>query len=68
MNSLNKLQAFRRAKGLTQEEFAQRLGFTFSMVSKVENGAAKPSRNFMERVKQTFPDADINALFFGADK
>lgn len=66
MNNQNKLQAFRLSKKLTQEEFAKRLGFTFSMVAKVETGAAKPSRNFMEKVKRAFPDADINALFFGS--
>lgn len=61
---MSKLQEFRKSKGLSQEEFARQIGYTLSLVAKVEVGVAPASRRFMERVKTTFPDADINALFF----
>ena len=59
-----KLKEFRQAKQLSQEDFAKKIGFTLSMYAKVESGRAKPSRNFMEKVKQSFPEIDINAVFF----
>ena len=58
------LKEFRISKGLTQEQFAHMIGFTLSMVAQVERGIIKPSRNFMEKVKKSFPDIDINAVFF----
>lgn len=61
---MSKLQEFRKSKGLTQEEFARAIGYTLSLTAKVEIGTAKPSRAFMERIKEVYPDADINALFF----
>jgi hypothetical protein len=30
----------------------------------VENGNAKPSRGLMEKMKITYPDIDINSVFF----
>ncbi len=63
-NKMSKLQEFRKSKGLTQEEFARVIGYTLSLTAKVEIGTAKPSRAFMERIKEVYPDADINALFF----
>ena len=59
-----KLQEFRKSKNLSQEKFAQSIGFTLSMVSKIEMGKCKASRNFMEKVKQVYPEIDINAIFF----
>lgn len=61
---MSKLKKFRKAKGLTQEAFAKAIGYTLSMMAKVESGAVRPSRNFMEKVKTAFPDVDINDIFF----
>ena len=58
------LKEFRESRGLSQEKFAQIIGFTLSMTSKVETGRAKPSRNFMQKVKDAFPEIDINEIFF----
>jgi transcriptional regulator with XRE-family HTH domain len=60
-----KLKEFRQSKNLTQEKFAQRVGFTLSMVAQVERGKVKASRNFIDKVKDAFPDIDINSVFFG---
>jgi transcriptional regulator with XRE-family HTH domain len=59
-----KLKEFRQSKNLTQEKFAQRIGFTLSMVAQVERGKVKASRNFIDKVKEAFPDVDINSVFF----
>lgn len=59
-----KLKEFRQSKQLSQEAFAREIGFTLSMYSKVESGRVKPSRNFMEKVKKSFPEIDINVVFF----
>ena len=61
---MSKLKEFRVAKGLSQEAFAKAIGYTLSMTAKVESGAAKASRNFMEKVKKAFPEVDINNIFF----
>jgi transcriptional regulator with XRE-family HTH domain len=61
---MSKLKEFREAKGLSQEAFAKAIGYTLSMTAKVESGAAKASRNFMEKVKKAFPEVDINNIFF----
>lgn len=59
-----KLKEFRKSKNLSQEKFAQSIGFTLSMVSKIEMGKVKASRNFIDKVKQIYPEIDINAIFF----
>ncbi len=61
------VKEFRKEMGMSQEEFARKIGFTLSMVAKVEAGSAKPSRNFMEKIKAAFPEADINAIFFATE-
>ena len=40
------------------------LGVSKSAYEKVEFAQRKPSRNFMERFKQTFPSYDMNAIPF----
>ena len=61
------LKFFRRSKKLTQKEMAAKLGFTLSMYEKVEGGRAGASSRFMERLKEAFPDANIDAIFFEKD-
>lgn len=61
---MTKLQEFRKSKGLSAEQFARELGYTVSLTAKVERGDSRASSKFMARLKQAFPDADINALFF----
>lgn len=59
-----KLKEFRESKGLTQEQLARKIGFTLSMVAQVERGRVKASRNFMSKVKDVYPDIDIDEVFF----
>lgn len=58
------LKSFRKSKNLSQENFAKNIGYTLSMVAKVESGRVKASRNFIERVKSVYPDVNIEQVFF----
>lgn len=59
-----KLKEFRTEKGLSQEKMAIKLGVSLSMYAKVEQGAAKAGRTFMESIKYNYPDASIDHIFF----
>ena len=59
-----KLREFRAQKGLSQEKMASELGVSLSMYAKVEQGAAKAGRAFMEKVKEHYPEASIDHIFF----
>jgi DNA-binding XRE family transcriptional regulator len=59
-----KLKLFRQDKKLSQEKMAQLIGVSVSFYQKVENGAVKPSREFMKKFKTQFRDADMNHIFF----
>ena len=61
---LENLKEFRRNHGLSQDAMARRLGITLSMYEKVETGRAGASAAFMRRLKNEFPDANIDAIFF----
>jgi transcriptional regulator with XRE-family HTH domain len=59
-----KLQEFRHTTGLSQDNMARKLGVSVSMYQKVERGAANPSIRFMEKLKQVYPHASIDVIFF----
>ena len=59
-----KLREFRTQKGLSQEKMAAKLGISTSMYAKVEQGTAKAGRAFMEKVKNHYPEASIDDIFF----
>lgn len=53
------VKALRQRLGLTQEQFAHRLGVTFASVNRWENGQVKPSPMAREKLealdRQTLP-------------
>lgn len=55
---------FRNNLGFSQKEIAEKLGITYSFYSKIETGERRPSYNFLNKLKKTFPDADIDKIFF----
>lgn len=61
------LRRFRKSLNLTQEAMANRLGITVSMYEKVEGGRAGASAAFMRRIKNEFPNANIDEIFFAAN-
>lgn len=48
-----RIREIRKAKGLTQEEFAGKLGVTGAYISKLENGKATPSPALMRLIDFT---------------
>lgn len=61
---MNNLRELRKENGYSQEQMAAELGVSLSMYQKVEQGNAKAGRNFMEKIKQRFPEASIDYIFF----
>lgn len=60
---MNNLRELRKENGYSQEQMAAELGVSLSMYQKVEQGNAKAGRNFMEKIKQRFPEASIDYIF-----
>ena len=50
----NYIRDLRRAKRMTQNEFAKRVGVTKSAVSAYENGARLPSYDILLKIARTF--------------
>jgi transcriptional regulator with XRE-family HTH domain len=51
------LRRWRAAAGLSQEQLGQRVGYSATLVGKVETGDRAPSQDFAERCDQAVPDA-----------
>ncbi|MFC8124572.1 Scr1 family TA system antitoxin-like transcriptional regulator [Streptomyces sp. NPDC057302] len=47
------LKAFRKRAGLTQEEFAELVGYSVQTVAKIEQGRRFPQPDFVERAEET---------------
>ena len=58
-----KINEFRKSKNLTADEFAKKLGYSSSTIIKVLYGERDPGRRFLEKLKEVFPDADMNYFF-----
>lgn len=58
-----KINDFRKAQNLTIERFSGMLGYSISFVTKLIYGEREPSKNFFRKLKQSFPDIDLNIFF-----
>lgn len=54
-----------RAKNLTAAEFAVRLGIQPSNVSHLLAGRNNPSLDFVKKLKETFPEYNLDWIIFG---
>lgn len=61
------LQKFRKKRGLTQEELAEKLGVTFQAVSKWENAKAAPDIFLLPTIAGVF-GCTIDQLFFAVKR
>ena len=57
------LKRLRAENGLTLEGMAERLNTSLSLYTKLEYGDRQPSREFLKKVKDAFPDYDMNIFF-----
>lgn len=60
---MEELKKFRIAINLTINEMSKEVGVSKSYYEKIEMGCRKPSRNFIERLKNRFPQFDTNIFF-----
>lgn len=58
-----KINIFRKSQNLTIERFSGMLGYSISFVTKLIYGEREPSKNFFKKLKQAFPDIDLNIFF-----
>lgn len=49
---ITRIEAARRAAGLTQEELAEKVGITVSAVANYENGRRRPRADILKRIAQ----------------
>lgn len=54
-----------RAKNLTAAEFAMKLGIQPSSVSHLLAGRNNPSLDFVKKLKETFPEYNLDWIIFG---
>ena len=62
------LSDFRREQNLTQVEMSEILDVSFSHYSKIEAGIRNPSYNFLVRLKQKFPELNVDHIFFAQNR
>ena len=60
----NRLIQFRKNKNLTLSEFANQIGISASFYYKIEEGYRRPSFQFLEKLKNTYPEIVIDEMFF----
>lgn len=60
---MEELRTFRNSLNITTQEFAKILGMSKSLYEKVENGQRKPSRAFLTKLKNKYPQFDLNIFF-----
>lgn len=57
------LQNFRQSKNLSTEEIATKIGASTSLYEKVEFGRRNPSYGFVSKLKNAFPEVDIDKIY-----
>lgn len=57
------LKEFRTSLGLTMQQFAENIKVSKSLYEKIETGNRKPSREFITKLKITYPQFDANIFF-----
>lgn len=57
------LERFRKEKGYSKEQMAKILGISCSFYEKVEGGQRNISGNFLKKLKEQFPEFDVNIFF-----
>lgn len=62
-NRVEILKEFRESMKLTQNEFAENIGISTSFYIKIELGTRKPSREFISKLKNKYPQFDTNNFF-----
>lgn len=62
---VNRIFAFIELQQLTPTEFADRIGVSRASISSIKTGRTQPTLPLVEKIKQHYPDIDIEWLIFG---
>jgi transcriptional regulator with XRE-family HTH domain len=65
-NIQTELKHFIKETGMSVEEFAESIGFSDAYVYMIINKKRNPSWNFQQRLKEKYPDADMNNIIYGS--
>ena len=60
---MNYLKDLRKSLNLNKKEMANKIGISVSYYEKIESGERYASRNFLIKLKQKFPQFDMNIFF-----
>ena len=63
---VNRIFTFIESQKLTPTEFADKIGVSRASISSIKTGRTQPTLSLVEKIKQHFPNVDINWLIFGA--
>ena len=62
---VNRIFTFIESQQLTPTEFADKIGASRASISSIKTGRTQPTLTLVEKIKQHFPDIDVNWLIFG---
>ena len=62
---VNRIFTFIESQQLTPTEFADKIGVSRASISSIKTGRTQPTLTLVEKIKQHFPDVDVNWLIFG---
>ena len=65
MSIANRLEKFIQIKKLSKSAFAQKIGIQRSTLAHFFSGRNKPSSDFFLKIKETYPNLDLNWLISG---
>jgi len=57
----NRIRAYRKLKGYTQQEFAEKMGVSVALLGSVERGIKEPSEELLQRMGDLL-GIDVNEL------
>ena len=62
---VNRIFTFIESLQLTPTEFADTIGVSRASISSIKTGRTQPTLSLIEKIKQRFPNVDINWLILG---
>ena len=61
----NRIFTFIESKQITPTEFANVIGVSPAAISSIKTGRTQPTLSLVEKIKQYYPEVDVNWLIFG---